>query len=339
VLGGNGYLRDFPAERMMRDAKVLQIYEGANEIQRLVIARQMMAKEAIGASRCGPSACPAPQRARRLLQPLARVPREHGGLARRAAAGDVRDRQRQEARVVVARGGGEHERGERPRRRAAEARPGRAQHEPTDAIGSAARELLSERAPERVPEHVDPVEPQDVEELRHDVGEAAHPQRTPGSLRQAGARRVERDELAVAGEPRERRPHVEMSADAGDQEQRRPAAVAPDAQPQPRGADVRRMPVDAVRHREGLSRGGSVVLSHDPPTLRASPAAANREARRRDPRGHRADGPTDHPDRPATGLAEAFGPTIGPTAQSRGAGPSTGGPGEERRRQPIGVRF
>src|SRR5215211_6253073 len=42
VLGGNGYLRDYPAERMMRDAKVLQIYEGSNEIQRLVIARQMM---------------------------------------------------------------------------------------------------------------------------------------------------------------------------------------------------------------------------------------------------------------------------------------------------------
>jgi alkylation response protein AidB-like acyl-CoA dehydrogenase len=42
VLGGNGYLRDYPAERMMRDAKVLQIYEGSNEIQRLVIARQMV---------------------------------------------------------------------------------------------------------------------------------------------------------------------------------------------------------------------------------------------------------------------------------------------------------
>jgi len=41
VLGGNGYLKDFPAERMMRDAKVLQIYEGANEIQKLVIARAM----------------------------------------------------------------------------------------------------------------------------------------------------------------------------------------------------------------------------------------------------------------------------------------------------------
>jgi alkylation response protein AidB-like acyl-CoA dehydrogenase len=39
VLGGNGYLKDFPAERMMRDAKVLQIYEGANEVQRMVIAR------------------------------------------------------------------------------------------------------------------------------------------------------------------------------------------------------------------------------------------------------------------------------------------------------------
>lgn len=42
VLGGNGYLREFPAERMMRDAKVLQIYEGANEIQALVIARKML---------------------------------------------------------------------------------------------------------------------------------------------------------------------------------------------------------------------------------------------------------------------------------------------------------
>jgi alkylation response protein AidB-like acyl-CoA dehydrogenase len=42
VLGGNGYLRDYPAERMMRDAKVLQIYEGSNEIQRLVIARNML---------------------------------------------------------------------------------------------------------------------------------------------------------------------------------------------------------------------------------------------------------------------------------------------------------
>ncbi|MEA2287897.1 MAG: hypothetical protein QOJ21_3940, partial [Solirubrobacteraceae bacterium] len=41
VLGGYGYVSDYPVERMMRDAKITQIYEGTNEIQRLVIARAM----------------------------------------------------------------------------------------------------------------------------------------------------------------------------------------------------------------------------------------------------------------------------------------------------------
>jgi alkylation response protein AidB-like acyl-CoA dehydrogenase len=41
VLGGYGYVNDYPVERMMRDAKITQIYEGTNEIQRLVIARSM----------------------------------------------------------------------------------------------------------------------------------------------------------------------------------------------------------------------------------------------------------------------------------------------------------
>jgi acyl-CoA dehydrogenase len=41
VFGGYGYSTDYPVEKLMRDAKVLQIYEGTSQIQRLVIARQM----------------------------------------------------------------------------------------------------------------------------------------------------------------------------------------------------------------------------------------------------------------------------------------------------------
>jgi len=41
VLGGYGYVNDYPVERMMRDAKITQIYEGTNEIQRVVIARHL----------------------------------------------------------------------------------------------------------------------------------------------------------------------------------------------------------------------------------------------------------------------------------------------------------
>ena len=92
VLGGNGYLKDFPAERMMRDAKVLQIYEGANEIQRLVIARAM-AKQAADREpvwpECMPGAegsprarAPAGRRRRSALRPGARHRGE--GLGHRA---------------------------------------------------------------------------------------------------------------------------------------------------------------------------------------------------------------------------------------------------------------
>jgi alkylation response protein AidB-like acyl-CoA dehydrogenase len=42
VLGGYGYMKEYPVERMMRDAKITQIYEGTNQVQRLVIAREML---------------------------------------------------------------------------------------------------------------------------------------------------------------------------------------------------------------------------------------------------------------------------------------------------------
>ncbi len=47
VLGGYGYTRDFPVERYMREAKVMQIFEGTNQIQRMVISRAL-AKQARG---------------------------------------------------------------------------------------------------------------------------------------------------------------------------------------------------------------------------------------------------------------------------------------------------
>ena len=44
VFGGNGYVRDYPVEKLMRDAKVLQIYEGTSQVQRLVIARNVIGR-------------------------------------------------------------------------------------------------------------------------------------------------------------------------------------------------------------------------------------------------------------------------------------------------------
>ncbi len=43
IFGGNGYVKEYPVEKLMRDAKILQIYEGTAQIQRLVIARQLLA--------------------------------------------------------------------------------------------------------------------------------------------------------------------------------------------------------------------------------------------------------------------------------------------------------
>ena len=44
VLGGYGYMADYPVERMMRDAKITQLYEGTQQIQRLVIGRDLLTR-------------------------------------------------------------------------------------------------------------------------------------------------------------------------------------------------------------------------------------------------------------------------------------------------------
>jgi butyryl-CoA dehydrogenase len=45
ILGGYGYIKEYPVERFMRDAKITQIYEGTNEVQRLVIARELLKED------------------------------------------------------------------------------------------------------------------------------------------------------------------------------------------------------------------------------------------------------------------------------------------------------
>jgi alkylation response protein AidB-like acyl-CoA dehydrogenase len=49
VLGGYGYITEYPVERMMRDAKITQLYEGTQQIQRLVVARQLLARSGVPA--------------------------------------------------------------------------------------------------------------------------------------------------------------------------------------------------------------------------------------------------------------------------------------------------
>jgi alkylation response protein AidB-like acyl-CoA dehydrogenase len=41
ILGGYGYSKEYPVEKLMRDAKIFQIFEGTNQIQRMVIGREM----------------------------------------------------------------------------------------------------------------------------------------------------------------------------------------------------------------------------------------------------------------------------------------------------------
>ena len=47
-MGGYGYMKEYPVEEMMRDAKIMQIYEGTNQIQRNIIARHLIKEATAG---------------------------------------------------------------------------------------------------------------------------------------------------------------------------------------------------------------------------------------------------------------------------------------------------
>jgi len=47
VLGGYGYVSEYPVERMMRDAKITQLYEGTQQIQRMIVARQILKRAGV----------------------------------------------------------------------------------------------------------------------------------------------------------------------------------------------------------------------------------------------------------------------------------------------------
>jgi hypothetical protein len=154
---------------------------------------------------------------------------ERARIARGAPAGDVRQAECEQAPVVVAGGRREHEGGQRARWNAADARSRRAQDEAPHPLRRAARELLGEAAAERVPEHVGALERELVHQRAHDLGESAHPEGRPRPLREPGAGGVEGDQLAVGHAARERRPHVEVRPDPGDQQEWAAGALASDA--------------------------------------------------------------------------------------------------------------
>ena len=61
IFGGYGYMKEYPVEKLMRDAKLLQIYEGTSQIQRVVIARNLIeVKPAVGFTLPSAGLSPAP---------------------------------------------------------------------------------------------------------------------------------------------------------------------------------------------------------------------------------------------------------------------------------------
>ena len=172
VLGGYGYTRDYPVERMMRDAKITQIYEGTNQVQRIVMARQLLAGVQSSLSR--PSAAdrapaywtvtrlrgrPGPRRRPRRSDSRVQQRRPRAGrgrpLARRRRDGVDGSRGRHDVvgggllprRPAGARAARWHRRGPVPHRRLR----GRARHRLRRGADQGAPPLRRQRRPHRLP--------------------------------------------------------------------------------------------------------------------------------------------------------------------------------------------
>ncbi len=142
VFGGYGYIKEYPVEKLMRDAKLFQIYEGTSQIQRLVIAKEIFLPEGLGSRR---GCRDRPFRTRRVRhRRLARArPRRRAD----ARARGRRRRRRRPARRVGAVGGDRPLRRARHGRAAAGARPHRGDGRARSARWAAARSPFAATSP------------------------------------------------------------------------------------------------------------------------------------------------------------------------------------------------
>ena len=78
VYGGYGFIKEYPVEKLMRDAKIMQLYEGTSQIQRLVIAKEVLMPRNIDETRLSlrppPSRRATPRQARPSRHPLRSSP-------------------------------------------------------------------------------------------------------------------------------------------------------------------------------------------------------------------------------------------------------------------------
>ena len=101
VYGGYGFIKEYPVEKLMRDAKIMQLYEGTSQIQRLVIAREVLMPRRVEE----PAGCGGVDRAA-VLAARRGPPCAPGCVSMRCVSGSKRERSRAAVREAVAQAGG-----------------------------------------------------------------------------------------------------------------------------------------------------------------------------------------------------------------------------------------